>query len=65
MPVRRYTELNGLALSDAQKAAIVDEANVVFALNIAVFDELEGNGVRAALEVGLASLKEALRLSVV
>ncbi|KAH8051094.1 hypothetical protein JL720_15251 [Aureococcus anophagefferens] len=42
-----YETLNGLDLDDAQRAAIVDEANVVFRLNIAIFDELEGNPLAA------------------
>ena len=42
-----YSELNRLELSDAQKEAIVDEGNLVFALNIELFDELEGNPAEA------------------
>ena len=36
-----YTEANQLT-SDQERAALVDEANRVFSLNIGVFDELEG-----------------------
>ena len=46
-----YTALNKLDLTSAQKAAIVDEANLVFALNIELFDELEGNPAKAAFSV--------------
>eukprot|EP00316_Scyphosphaera_apsteinii_P005993 CAMPEP_0119330192 /NCGR_PEP_ID=MMETSP1333-20130426/77702_1 /TAXON_ID=418940 /ORGANISM="Scyphosphaera apsteinii, Strain RCC1455" /LENGTH=278 /DNA_ID=CAMNT_0007339521 /DNA_START=52 /DNA_END=885 /DNA_ORIENTATION=+ len=42
-----YAELNKLELTDAQKVKIVDEGNVVFALNIEVFEELEGNPIKA------------------
>ena len=49
-----------LVLDDAQRAAIVDEANVVFRLNIAIFDELEGNPLKSFLSVALNSLKEKL-----
>ena len=41
-----YGTLNSLDLSDEEKGAIVDEGNRVFALNIDVFNELEG-GKRA------------------
>jgi len=57
-----YTKLNMLELTDAQKQAIVDEGNLVFALNIEVFEELEGNPVQALWTLATASLRSALGL---
>lgn len=57
-----YTKLNLLELTDAQKQAIVDEGNLVFALNIEVFEELEGNPVQALWTLATASLRSALGL---
>lgn len=51
-----YTALNALELTAAQKSAIVDEANVVFQLNIDLFDELEGNAAKALFAVLFESL---------
>ncbi|KAJ8613134.1 hypothetical protein CTAYLR_004768 [Chrysophaeum taylorii] len=55
---RWYSGLNelGSEMTSAQHQAIVDEANVVFRLNIDVFNELEGNAFRAALDLALKSL---------
>merc|ERR1719473_1862204 len=55
-----YEALNALPLGEAQREAIVDEANVVFRMNIELFDELEGNPVRSALTLALRTLKEKL-----
>lgn len=44
-----YEKLNSLDLSDSEKQAIVDEGNLVFSLNIDVFNELEG-GKRAVFK---------------
>lgn len=57
-----YAQLNLLELSDAQKQAIVDEGNLVFALNIEVFEELEGNPIKALWTLASLSLKSALGL---
>lgn len=57
-----YRELNKVELSEAQKQAIVDEGNLVFALNIEVFEELEGNPVQALWTLATASLRSALGL---
>merc|ERR1711892_349074 len=57
-----YTKLNMLELTDAQKQAIVDEGNLVFALNIEVFEELEGNPAQALWTLATASLRSALGL---
>ena len=54
-----YGELNKLDLTDAQKEAIVDEGNLVFALNIKLFNELEG-GKRAMLRALWGIAKDAL-----
>ena len=58
-----YTALNELELSDEQKQAIVDEANLVFSLNIKVFDELEGNPASALWTLATSALKKALGLA--
>ena len=55
-----YTALNALDLSEEQRERIVDEANVVFRLNIEVFNELEGSAVGSALRLALSTLKEKL-----
>ena len=57
-----YKQLNELELSDAQKAAIVDEGNLVFTLNIGVFEELEGNPVAAMWTLARDALGRALGL---
>ena len=43
-----------------QQARVVDEANLVFALNIELFDELEG-GKRAVLRAMWGVLRDAVR----
>lgn len=58
-----YGQLNELELSEAQREAIVDEANLVFALNIELFEELEGSPVAAMWTLAVSSLKSALGLS--
>lgn len=59
-----YTKLNQLDLSEKQKQEIVDEANVVFTLNIKLFDELVG-GKRAVLkavwELAVNAVKSKLK----
>ena len=52
--------LHDLQFSEAEIAAIVEEANVVFRLNIEVFNELEGSAVGSALRLALSTLKEKL-----
>ena len=56
----RYTALNALDLDAATREAIVEEANVVFRLNIELFDELEGNPIKSVLALALGALKEKL-----
>ena len=53
-----YTNLNKLDLTDKQKEAIVDEANLVFALNIEILEELEGSPFKAMMMLAINSLKE-------
>jgi heme oxygenase len=57
-----YRQLNKLDLTDAQKEKIVEEGNLVFSLNIAVFEELEGNPVKALWALARGALRSALGL---
>lgn len=57
-----YGALNELPLSAEQKQAIVDEANLVFAFNIELFSELDGNALQAMFALAWSSLKEKLGL---
>jgi len=57
-----YRKLNSLELSDAQKDAVVDEGNFVFALNIGVFEELEGNPGLALWTLARDAFRRALGL---
>jgi heme oxygenase len=50
-----------LPLSDEEKAALVEEANVVFRYNIAIFEELDGNAIKAMFSLALASLRDKFR----
>merc|ERR1719414_2404703 len=60
---RWYSTLNQLDLTEAEKLAIVDEANVVFRLNIEIFEELDGSALSATWNMFVSSLKEALGLA--
>ncbi|KAL7546151.1 hypothetical protein ACHAWF_009487 [Thalassiosira exigua] len=55
-----YHCLNQLELTDSQKEEIVDEANLVFDLNIDLLQELEGSPLKAMLTLTIKSLKEKL-----
>jgi heme oxygenase len=55
-----YTEMNALDLSQEVKQAIVDEGNVVFALNIELFSELDGNPFQSVFALAWDALKEKL-----
>mmetsp|Transcript_10114 Transcript_10114/g.12147 ORF Transcript_10114/g.12147 Transcript_10114/m.12147 type:complete len:328 (-) Transcript_10114:84-1067(-) len=55
-----YHRLNKLDLTDSQKKAIVDEANLVFDLNIGILTELEGNPFRAMLSLVVNTIKVKL-----
>mmetsp|Transcript_927 Transcript_927/g.1420 ORF Transcript_927/g.1420 Transcript_927/m.1420 type:complete len:283 (-) Transcript_927:205-1053(-) len=57
-----YTKLNALDLTDEEKAAIVDEANLIFALNIEILEELEGSAFKAVLKFVFKSFKEKVGL---
>lgn len=57
-----YRDLNKLDLSDDEKKAIVDEANLVFALNIKVFDDVDGSPTKALWSLAKSSLRSALGL---
>jgi len=52
-----YRSLNDLDLTDDQKNALVDEANLVFSLNIGIFEELEGSAVKSLFKIILSSIK--------
>lgn len=58
-----YRRLNKLDLTEAQKQEIVDEANLVFYLNIEIFEELEGSAVGAFWSLVWNSFKERIGLS--
>merc|ERR1719261_839478 len=53
-----YSRLNELELTDAQKEEIVEEANVVFRHNIAIFDELDGNPLVAMAQIAWKTVRE-------
>lgn len=55
-----YQRLNELELSEGQKQEIVDEANLVFDLNVGLLQELEGSPLKAMLTLAIKSLKENL-----
>jgi len=55
-----YESLNALDLTNEQKEEIVDEANMVFALNIDLLQELEGSPVKAMLTLAIKGLKKKL-----
>lgn len=55
-----YRKLNDLNLTDEQKTAIVEEANLVFDLNIGILEELEGSPIQAVIILAINSLKSKL-----
>jgi len=55
-----YSKLNSLDLPQETKEAIVDEGNSVFARNIELFSELEGNAFQSVFALALDALKEKL-----
>ena len=57
-----YRQLNQLDLTEVQKEAIVDEGNLVFTLNIEIFEELDGSPIKALWALASSSLKSALGL---
>ncbi|EJK70380.1 hypothetical protein THAOC_08269 [Thalassiosira oceanica] len=58
-----YKDLNKLDLTEKQKEEIVDEANLVFALNIAIFQEIEGSPIKAMFTLAISTLKQKLGIS--
>lgn len=58
-----YSKLNALDLTNEEKQAIVDEANHVFALNIEIFNELEGSAMKALLSFAWQTFKEKTGLA--
>ena len=57
-----YEKLNQLELSDEERMEIVEEANYVFSLNIAILDELEGSPFQAMWSLAWRSMKIRLGL---
>ena len=55
-----YKRLNELDLTDAQKEEIVDEANLVFCLNIEILEEIEGSAAGAFWSFVWNSFKEKI-----
>mmetsp|Transcript_6725 Transcript_6725/g.16412 ORF Transcript_6725/g.16412 Transcript_6725/m.16412 type:complete len:314 (-) Transcript_6725:247-1188(-) len=53
-----YTTLNDLGISTNQQQKIVDEANLVFSLNIGIFEELEGSPWSALWTMAVKSARE-------
>mmetsp|Transcript_50207 Transcript_50207/g.58604 ORF Transcript_50207/g.58604 Transcript_50207/m.58604 type:complete len:323 (+) Transcript_50207:70-1038(+) len=57
-----YQRLNDLDLTDRQKSEILDEANYVFSLNIAVFEELEGSPLKAMWKLALSTFRQNMKV---
>jgi len=55
-----YSRLNSFNLTQEQKQEIVDEANLVFDLNVGILEELEGSPFKAIWSMAIYSLKEKL-----
>ena len=55
-----YKLLNELDLTEEQKQEIVDEANLVFDLNVNILQELEGSPLRAFTSLVINSFKARL-----
>ena len=53
-----YTTLNALGVTEAQQQSIVDEANLVFQLNIGILEELEGSPWAALWSMAVGRAKE-------
>lgn len=58
-----YSRLNELDLSDKQKGEIVDEANLVFDLNIGILEELDGSPLKALWTIALNTFKSKLGIT--
>ncbi len=57
-----YSRLNELDLSDEEKQEIVDEANLVFDLNIGILEELDGSAASAFWSILWSTFKEKIGL---
>ena len=55
-----YVTLNALDFTETQRQELVDEANLVFRLNIGIFNELEGNPASTAFKLLLGALKDKI-----
>ena len=58
-----YTRLNALDLTENQKEKIVDEANLVFDLNIGILQELDGSPFLAVWTLAINTLRMKLGLA--
>lgn len=58
-----YKRLNELDLTDAEKEMIVDEANLVFQLNIDILEELEGSAFKAVWALTWKTFREKIGLA--
>ena len=58
-----YKRLNALDLTEEERQAVVDEANLVFDLNIGIFEELGGSPLRAMFLLAVNTLKMKLGLA--
>lgn len=58
-----YAKLNTLDLTNKEKEEIVDEANLVFDLNIEILEELEGSPFQAMFLLVWRSLKDKMGLN--
>jgi heme oxygenase len=56
-----YRRLNSLHLTEQERRDIVDEANLVFDLNIGIFKELEGSPTKAVWTMAVRSVQDKLR----
>jgi heme oxygenase len=55
-----YETLNALTFSETQRQELVDEANLVFRLNIEIFNELDGNPASTAFRLLLEAVKDKI-----
>merc|ERR1712176_855847 len=55
------SKLNHFELTDAEKQAIVAEANLVFSLNIGLFEELEGNPMTSMFRLAFDGVMHGLK----
>jgi heme oxygenase len=58
-----YLKLNALDLTHEQKQEIVDEANLVFDLNIGILEELEGSPFKAMWTLAINTIKVKLGIT--